>query len=111
MKNFYLEYKVKELNIPFFYCNMVGAQDELIFDGQSIGVSDNNCLIAYGESFREKIVIADINADNSIDISHVLSENQRVQLMQQALEKGDLSLIGDVLNIEQVMNIMQNGLL
>ena len=60
--------KVKELNIPFFYCNMVGAQDELIFDGQSIGVSDNNCLIAYGESFREKIVIADINADKEIEI-------------------------------------------
>ena len=63
-----IEDKVKELNIPFFYCNMVGAQDELIFDGQSIGVSDNNCLIAYGESFREKIVIADINADKEIEI-------------------------------------------
>ena len=31
-------------------------------------------------------------------ISHVLSENQRVQLMHQALEKGDLNLIGNILN-------------
>ena len=36
-----IEDKVKKLSLPFLYCNMVGAQDELIFDGQSIGLSDN----------------------------------------------------------------------
>ncbi len=31
-------------------------------------------------------------------IRHLISENERVQLMQQALKKGNLNLIGDILN-------------
>ena len=63
-----IEDKVKALNLPFLYCNMVGAQDELIFDGQSIAISENNDLIAYGNSFQEEIVIVDTDSKKGIDI-------------------------------------------
>ena len=64
-----IEHKVKNLNLPFLYCNMVGAQDELIFDGQSIGLSDNGNLIAYGNPFKEEVVIADTNRKQELDIN------------------------------------------
>ena len=40
--------KVNYIKKPIFYCNLVGAQDELIFDGESIGVSEDGKLIALG---------------------------------------------------------------
>ena len=31
-----IQEKVQKTGLPFIYCNLVGAQDELIFDGQSL---------------------------------------------------------------------------
>ena len=31
--------KAKQLRLPFIYCNMIGGQEELIFDGSSFAVS------------------------------------------------------------------------
>ena len=51
--------KVRETKLPFFYCNMVGAQDELIFDGQSVAYSSEGHLIGSGRSFKQDILIID----------------------------------------------------
>jgi NAD+ synthase (glutamine-hydrolysing) len=42
------------------YCNLVGGQDELVFDGQSLIVDENGGLIARGAAFAEDIVVADV---------------------------------------------------
>ena len=47
--------KIKELKLPFIYCNMVGAQDEIIFDGSSLAFSDNGDLIKQSKYFEECI--------------------------------------------------------
>ena len=45
--------KAKEFNIPFVYCNLVGALDELIFDGNSfICNSDGECIL-HLDAFKE----------------------------------------------------------
>ena len=51
--------KVKEIKIPFFYCNLIGAQDELIFDGESIAYDANCNQIAQGRIFEEDLIIVD----------------------------------------------------
>ncbi len=33
-----LKRKAKRLGVPIFYVNMVGGQDELVFDGESLAV-------------------------------------------------------------------------
>ena len=71
-----IEDKVKSLNSPFLYCNMVGAQDELIFDGQSIGLSDNGNLIAYGNPFKEEVVLADTNRKQELEVNFQLAEEK-----------------------------------
>ncbi|MHC4069716.1 MAG: NAD+ synthase [Planctomycetota bacterium] len=46
------------------YCNLVGGQDELIFDGRSIfGDSEGN-IIATAKAFEEDLLIADIIPSN-----------------------------------------------
>lgn len=41
--------------------NMVGGQDELVFDGNSVIVDQNGEVIARGKSFEEDVLIADLN--------------------------------------------------
>jgi len=54
-----LQKKVKKAGIPFIYCNLVGAQDELVFDGQSLAYDGQNRLIAQGKSFEEELITFD----------------------------------------------------
>ncbi|MBC8285504.1 MAG: NAD+ synthase, partial [Nitrospinae bacterium] len=42
------------------YVNLVGGQDELVFDGQSLMVAPDGKILAQGNSFAEELVIADI---------------------------------------------------
>ncbi|NHZ86481.1 MAG: NAD+ synthase, partial [Planctomycetia bacterium] len=51
--------KVKEIKIPFFYCNLTGAQDELIFDGESIAYDATGNQIAQGKIFEEDLIVVD----------------------------------------------------
>ena len=41
------------------YCNLVGGQDELVFDGRSVVISPEGDVIARGKAFEEDLVIAD----------------------------------------------------
>ncbi|MCX5686171.1 MAG: NAD+ synthase [Candidatus Omnitrophica bacterium] len=43
------------------YTNLVGGQDELVFDGQSMVVDGAGKIIARAEAFREDILIADLD--------------------------------------------------
>jgi NAD+ synthase (glutamine-hydrolysing) len=51
--------KVKDIKIPFLYCNLIGAQDELIFDGESLAYNANCEQIAQGKIFKEDLIIVD----------------------------------------------------
>lgn len=42
------------------YCNMVGGQDELVFDGGNLIINSNKKVLAQGNQFQEDIVLADI---------------------------------------------------
>jgi NAD+ synthase (glutamine-hydrolysing) len=42
------------------YCNLVGGQDELIFDGRSVLISPSGEVVARAASFAEDLIIADI---------------------------------------------------
>jgi NAD+ synthase (glutamine-hydrolysing) len=50
----------KELNCAVAYCNLVGGQDELIFDGRSIFADSTGRLVAKAKAFEEDLIIADV---------------------------------------------------
>ena len=60
--------KIEETELPFLYCNAIGGQDELIFDGQSMAFSSEGALIAYGEAFKEEIVMVNLESKTNINI-------------------------------------------
>ncbi len=46
------------------FCNLVGGQDELIFDGSSLIIDERGNVLARGKSFAEDFVLADLNVGN-----------------------------------------------
>ncbi len=57
----------KKLDCTVAYCNLIGGQDELVFDGQSMFVDKNGEIRALGPAFEEELLIADVNLDKSIE--------------------------------------------
>jgi len=55
-----LKSKATALKRPFFYVNMVGGQDELVFDGESLAVDSRGELVGIGKPFEEDLVIVDL---------------------------------------------------
>jgi len=43
------------------YCNLVGGQDELVFDGYSLVVDQDGELMARGAQFEEELIVCDID--------------------------------------------------
>ncbi len=58
--------KQARLNRAFItYTNLVGGQDELVFDGQSMVVDDLGKVIARAEAFKEELLIVDLRIPGS----------------------------------------------
>lgn len=76
--------KVNKVKIPFLYCNMVGAQDELIFDGESLAFSKDSHPIAQGKAFEEDVIVIDSESAKKIN----LTIQPRVEKMYNALVLG-----------------------
>jgi NAD+ synthase (glutamine-hydrolysing) len=50
----------KRLNCAVAYCNLVGGQDEIVFDGRSIFTDSTGRTITLAGAFEEDLLIADI---------------------------------------------------
>jgi len=53
--------RAREAGATLAYVNMVGGQDELVFDGDSIIVDASGRLLARGPQFTETLVVADLD--------------------------------------------------
>ena len=50
----------KHFDCAVAYCNLVGGQDELVFDGRSMFADSSGSIISQAKAFEEDILIADI---------------------------------------------------
>jgi len=53
--------RAREAGAALAYANMIGGQDELIFDGDSIVVLADGTLVSRGPQFEEALVVADLD--------------------------------------------------
>ena len=74
-------HKAKKLNVPIIYLNMVGGQDELVFDGGSFVVGSDGNIIHEASQFVEEVFsfdidleIKDINRENKLIINEKNSD-------------------------------------
>ena len=66
--------KAKKLKVPILYLNMVGVQDELVFDGGSFLVDADGNIIYEARQFSEEIFSFDLE----LEIKNVKSENKLI---------------------------------
>jgi NAD+ synthase (glutamine-hydrolysing) len=82
--------RAREAGAALAYCNLVGGQDELVFDGDSILVSATGELLARGPQFEEALIVA--------DLSLPAAEGVSTETSGEAADAGD----GTVITIERV---------
>ena len=65
-----LQKRATTLNTPLVYCNLVGGQDELIFDGSSCAIDTTGALITLSPSFDTAFSVFNF-ADKATHISQI----------------------------------------
>jgi NAD+ synthase (glutamine-hydrolysing) len=59
--------RAAEARAPVVYCNQVGGQDELVFDGDSMVVAADGALLARAPQFVEHLMCVDLTLQPSAD--------------------------------------------
>jgi NAD+ synthase (glutamine-hydrolysing) len=83
-----LRHQAKTNNVFIAYSNLVGGQDELVFDGQSMVFDREGTMIARALPFREDLMVIDIPAD-------ALQEKSRSKARTATEKKNMIIAIGD----------------
>src|SRR5262245_23591855 len=78
--------------VALAYCNLIGGQDELVFDGNSVIIDEDGRIIARGHAFAEDLIVADIS------IERVFSE--RLHDPRRRREKLKVETDGSLYSIE-----------
>src|SRR4051794_20582984 len=73
------------------FCNTVGGQDELIFDGHSLVIDDEGTVLARAPGFEEALLVLDV--DPGAVVARRLTDARRRAL---AADRGDLGTVTTV---------------
>jgi NAD+ synthase (glutamine-hydrolysing) len=75
---------VRKHGVPLVYVNLVGGNDDLLFDGNSLVIGANGNVIAQGRSFAEDLIVVD--TESSEDRGY--AEGESLENLFQALVMG-----------------------
>ncbi len=81
----------RRFNMPVLYCNQVGGNDELIFDGNSCAFDAQGNLIAQAKDFEEDLLLVDLAVDpaaSSAPVNRIVSPRTGLEAIYHALVLG-----------------------
>jgi NAD+ synthetase len=61
-----LQRVARDEHVPLAYVNLIGANDELIFDGHSVVLNRRGEPLAFGKGFAEDVLVVDLDADSPV---------------------------------------------
>jgi len=56
--------RAKDYTSIVAFCNVVGGQDELVFDGHSVIIGERGDILARAAGFREELLVAELSMDH-----------------------------------------------
>ncbi|NHA16034.1 NAD+ synthase [Thioalkalivibrio sp. XN279] len=80
--------RIAETGLPVIYANLVGGQDELVFDGGSMAFSADGELVYRAPFYVEALELVEVEAGGHIKPSHVTPAPEFVDGVYRALELG-----------------------
>lgn len=77
-----LSKRVAETGLPIIYVNLVGGQDELIFDGRSMAMSSSGDVVAKASAFEEVLYPLDISKElqGTVHINSEIADTEQDEL-------------------------------
>ena len=66
----------KHFKCAVAYCNLVGGQDELVFDGRSMFADSSGTIAAVARAFDEDLLVADVTASARHKVQVTPAQNQ-----------------------------------
>jgi NAD+ synthase (glutamine-hydrolysing) len=81
--------RAREMNTTVCYVNLVGGQDDLVFDGDSMVITPEGQRIASGARFDEDLIICDLDVPEAIDDAPVPPHTTRIVLENTRPAPGD----------------------
>lgn len=89
--------RVQEIGIPAIYLNMVGGQDELVFDGGSFAMDRNGAVVFRAAAFTEQVYYLQLTADGagvSVQPAEIVPPLATEQSVYEALVCGTRDYVG-----------------
>src|SRR5438067_10077113 len=83
--------RARDNSVYVAFCNTVGGQDELIFDGHSLVIDDEGTVLARAPGFEETLLVVDV--DPSAVVQRRLTDTRRRALAQ---DRGGLDAVTTV---------------
>src|SRR3972149_11111339 len=89
------------------YTNMVGGQDELVFDGHSMIFNPSGELIARGKQFEEDLIVKDIDL-RSVELARLHDPRRRAKIFSlQAVSQTSAITISDTKSKKRKPKLLQ----
>ena len=83
-----LKENAEKTGLPIVYCNHVGAQTELIFDGGSFFMNKNGEVASQESFFEESLIINDVDISSGEFKAGSIQSGSKIQLIHDALVLG-----------------------
>jgi len=84
--------RARENGVVLTYTNVVGGQDELVFDGNSVILDHQGEVIARGKAFEEDLIVADLNMESVARARRTGRKNLLPRLVASAVKVYAVSL-------------------
>ena len=84
-----LRQRAKEVGCPIVYANLVGGQDELVFDGASLVLAPDGSVIAKAPPFREHLLIAEVEVADREELTSPPAIAEEINEVHPGLDEVD----------------------
>lgn len=107
--------RARETNCPIAYVNLVGGQDELVFDGQSVVVDASGVVVARAGAFTEELLVVELEARASevgtpLDVTYPREEPGRAASLNPiAAPRSEIAEVYDALVMGTRDYLWKNG--
>jgi NAD+ synthase (glutamine-hydrolysing) len=70
--------RAREYGAHFAFCNLVGGQDELVFDGQSLLIGPGGEVLARAAQFEEELLVCEVPGESGSRLAEPLADIEEV---------------------------------
>jgi NAD+ synthase (glutamine-hydrolysing) len=77
--------RIHESGIPVVFCNLIGGQDELVFDGNSFVMDARGIVTQRAPAFTEGLYVVDLNVDSGGAVQPIPAETVPLQGQEESV--------------------------